>query len=200
MTLGVLRPAGSQPARVYWVRRLVVLAAVVAVVLVAVWVVPFVAGKVGDLFSGAKGAAAGPTTTTSAAPVGPQPCAADALGLTLAADAASYPARALPTLTVTLVNKGPAGCVVDAGEAQREIVIMSGTDRIWSSRDCATGAALTRELLLAPGAPDATTVQWQRTRSAAGCPAGQPAALKGTYSATLTLAGASSQPVVFVLG
>ena len=196
--MGVLRPAGSLSARVYWVRRFVVLAAVVAVVLVAVWVVPFVAGKVGDLFSGAKGAASAPTTTSPAAG-GPKPCAVDALGLALAADGASYPASALPTLTVTLVNKGPASCVVDAGEAQREIVIMSGTDRIWSSRDCAAGAALTRELLLVPGAPDATTVQWQRTRSAAGCPAGKPAALKGTYSATLTLAGVSSQAAVFVL-
>lgn len=195
--MGVLRPAGSLPPRVYWVRRFVVLAAVVAVVLVAVWVVPFVAGKVGDLFSGSKGAA--PAPTTSAAAAGPKPCAAEALGLTLAADGASYPASALPTLTVTLVNNGPAGCVVDAGEAQREIVVMSGTDRIWSSRDCASGAALTRELLLAPGTPDSTTVQWQRTRSAAGCPGGQPAALKGTYSATLTLAGVSSQPAVFVL-
>jgi hypothetical protein len=181
MTLGVLRPAGSLPARVYWVRRFVVLAAVLAVVLIVAWIVPFVVGKVG------------------AAPVGPQPCAAGALGLTLAADAASYPAGALPTLSVTIVNNGPTECVVDAGEAQREIVITSGTDRIWSSRDCATGVALTRELLLAPGAPDATTVQWQRTRSAAGCPGDHPAALKGTYSATLTLAGASSPPVVFVL-
>jgi len=198
MTLGVLRPAGSLPARVYWVRRLVVLAAVVAVVMVAVWVVPFVAGKVGDLFSSTTSAAPGPTTT-SAPPVGPQPCAAEALGLTLAADGASYAPSALPTFTVTLVNNGPAGCVVDAGEAQREIVIMSGSDRIWSSRDCASGDALTRELLLAPAAPDATTVQWQRTRSAAGCPGGQPKALKGTYSATLTLAGVSSQPAVFVL-
>ncbi|MGV8979163.1 MAG: hypothetical protein ACOH17_14075 [Cellulomonas sp.] len=195
----MLRPAGSLPARVYWVRRLVVLAAVVAVVLVVVWAVPFVAGKVGDVLSGTKGAASAPATTSTTA-VGPQPCAGDVLGLTLAADAASYPASALPTLTVTLVNKGPASCVVDAGEAQREIVIMSGTDRIWSSRDCAAGAALTRELLLAPGTPDATTVQWQRTRSAAGCPGGQPAALKGTYSATLMLAGVSSPPVVFVLG
>jgi hypothetical protein len=199
MTLGVLRPAGSLPARVYWVRRFVVLAAVLAVVLIVAWIVPFVVGKVGDLFSGAQSAAPGATTTTPAAEVGPQPCATDALGLTLAADAASYPAGALPTLSVTLVNNGPAGCVVDAGEAQREIVITSGTDRIWSSRDCATGVALTRELLLAPGAPDATTVQWQRTRSAAGCPGDHPAALKGTYSATLTLAGASSPPVVFVL-
>lgn len=197
--MGVLRPEGSLPARVYWVRRLVVLAAVVAVVLIAAWAVPFVAGKAGDLFSGAKGAAPAPTTTTSAA-VGPQPCAPASLGLTLAADAASYPASALPTFTVALVNNGTVGCVVDAGEAQREIVVMSGADRIWSSRDCASGATLTRELLLAPGAPDTTTVQWQRTRSVTGCPGGQPAALKGTYSATLTLAGVSSQPVVFVLG
>ena len=84
---------------------------------------------------------------------------------TVAPPAAAAATPVVPqALTVTLVNNGLASCVVDAGEAQREIVIMSGTDRIWSSRDCAAGTALTRELLLARGAPDTTTVQWQRKR------------------------------------
>ncbi|HZL03759.1 MAG TPA: hypothetical protein VFC48_11615, partial [Cellulomonas sp.] len=71
MTLGVLRPAGSLPARVYWVRRFVVLAAVVAVVLIAAWIVPFVAGKAGDLFSGARSATPGPTSAAGVVGVGP---------------------------------------------------------------------------------------------------------------------------------
>ena len=190
----VLRPAGPLPARVYWARRLAVLVAAVVALAAAVVVVQVVGGMVGSPRSAA--ASLSPSTNASA---GGRVCPAGTLGLTLAADGASYPASAMPVFTVKVVSNGPAGCIVDAGEAQREIVITSGTDRIWSSRDCAAAAAMSRPLLMAPGVPDETQVQWQRTRSAAGCPANRPAALKGTYSATLTLPGASSPPVVFVL-
>jgi hypothetical protein len=194
------------PARVYWMRRLVVLTALAVVVAVVVLLVRLFGGAAGSVHAGAA-ATARPRPTTSTAPSttpsptssAPRACAAGSLKLTLTADAASYPRGALPTFTVTIVDAGPTACLVDAGDAQREIVIASGADRIWSSRDCASPAAQSRRLLLAPGAPDATQVQWPRTRSAAGCPGGQPAALKGTYSAVLTLAGASSQPVALVL-
>lgn len=208
--VGVLRPAGPMPARVYWMRRLVVLGAVAVVVALGVVLVRLVGGGPGSSSVGAArtlppSPSASPTTSraasTTPSPTSgvPPACEAASLGLTLEADAASYPRAKLPTFTVTLVNTGPVPCLVDAGDAQREIVVTSGADRIWSSRDCAGPATRSRRLLLVPGTPDKTQVQWSRTRSAAGCPGNQPAALKGTYSAVLTLAGASSQPVALVL-
>jgi hypothetical protein len=189
------------------VRRLVVLVGVAVALAVVVWLVQLVGGNGRGTTAGAPPAAQPSPSTVAAVSTTPPPtanvpqaCAAAGLGLTLTADAGSYPRGGVPTFTVTIVNRGPTACLVDAGDAQREIVVTSGADRVWSSRDCAAPDAQSRRLLLAPSVPDATQVRWPRTRSAAGCPAGQPAALKGTYSATLTLAGASSPPVPFVLG
>ena len=77
---------------------------------------------------------------------------------------------------------------------------MSGTDRIWSSKDCAPADSSARSLLLAPAASDTTQIAWNRVRSAPGCPAGQAAAKAGTYQVSVTLAGTSGGPVVFRLG
>jgi hypothetical protein len=200
--MGVLRPAGPLPARVYWFRRFVVVGIPLVIVAVVVWVL---LGR-GDGASpddtaqepGTSETPAGDGTTTDET-TGPEACAVEALGLTLTADAASYAPGALPTLTVSLVNNGTVDCLVDAGEAQREILIVSGEDRIWSTRDCAAEDTLARELLLVPGTPDVTTVQWARVRSAVGCPTDEVDAQPGTYSATLSLAGVTPPPAVFVL-
>lgn len=197
--MGVLRPEGSLPARVYWTRRLVVLLALAAVVVLVVVGARALLGGEDD-----PAAAPGPGSSTGTSGEGTEPttpgtpaCEPADLGLELVADATSYPAGALPTFTVRLVNDGEAACLVDAGEAQRQILITSGSDRIWASTDCASDEAL--QLLLAPGEPDERQVQWDRNRSAEGCAGDQPAAQPGTYQAVLTLAGVSTAPVVFGL-
>ncbi|GEL47048.1 hypothetical protein CHO01_21640 [Cellulomonas hominis] len=197
--MGVLRPEGSLPARVYWVRRAVVLLVLVAVVVLLVLGVRALLGG-----SDPEGTPA-PTSPTTAATDGKSDaeaastpaCDAAALGVTLAADGTTYGAGALPTFTITLVNDGEQPCLVDAGEAQRQILITSGSDRIWASTDC--GGTDPMPLLLAPGEPDERQVQWDRNRSVEGCATGQAAALPGTYQAVLTLAGVTTEPVVFGL-
>lgn len=190
--MGVLRPEGSLPTRVYWVRRVVVLLAVVVVVVLAVVGVRALLTPSGD---DAPAAAPSPSQPEESAetPV----CEPGAVGLTLTADATSYPAGALPTFTVRVVNDGDVTCLLDAGDAQRAIVVTSGSDRIWASTDCATGDEL--KLLLEPEQADERQVQWDRNRSVEGCAAGQAAALPGTYQAVLTLGGVSTDPVVFGL-
>lgn len=200
--MGVLKPAGPLPARVYWFRRVVVVG--IPLVLVAVLVWAFAGRGGGSPDGGADAGQDGAPATDATQPAedadtGPKACDPQTLTLTLSADGTSYAAGALPTLTVTLTNDGPAPCLIDVGEAQREIVVTSGTDRIWTSRDCAAADAQSREILLAPGTADATQLVWQRVRSAQGCPADQPAAQPGTYSAALTLGPLAPAPVVFVL-
>lgn len=201
--MGVLRPAGPLPSRVYWTRRFVVLGLPLLVVIAIVWVLvgrggsPQDANDVNAEGSGEQQPADGAEDEPADAGA-PQACAPEALALTLAADSASYAAAAIPTFTVTLANTGEADCLVDAGSGQLEIAIVSGEDRIWSSRDCPAGAA-ERKLLLGPGQSDVTQVQWTRVRSAEGCATGLPAVKSGTYSATLAVAGAASAPQVFVL-
>ncbi len=190
--MGVLRPEGSLPPRVYWVRRAVVLLVAVAVVVLAVVGVRALLAP-GDDDTPAPATSPSQAETSAETPV----CEPGAIGLALTTDATGYPAEALPVFTVRVVNDGDVTCLLDAGDAQRAIVVTSGTDRIWASTDCATGDEL--KLLLEPEQADERQVQWDRNRSVEGCAAGQAAALPGTYQAVLTLAGVSTDPVVFGL-
>jgi hypothetical protein len=189
---------------VYWVRRVVVLAALLLVVVLVVIGIRALTSRddgaeptAGTSQSSPVEPAESPQTTT--ADEGTPDCAAASLGVTLAADGTSYPAGALPTFTITLVNNGADACLVDAGDAQRSILITSGSDRIWASTDCTPADAAPLQLLLGPGQTDERTLQWDRTRSAEGCPADQGTPRPGTYQAVLTLAGVTTEPVVFGL-
>lgn len=193
------------PARVYWVRRLVVLGIpLLVVVLLVVWLT----GRGDD--AGATPAAV--TSTSAVAPVEPTPsttpseepggvsdCDATTLAVAMTATAESFGPGQSPSFSVSITNNGSESCLVDAGEASREIVITSGDDRVWSNRDCIVAGTESRELLLPAGGNDTSQLAWNRVRSEPTCPAGLPAPGSGTYSAQLTLAGAAAAPAVFGL-
>ncbi len=214
----VLHPVGPRSSRVYWVRRLVVVLAVLA--LVALGVVVGRALTNGDAHAGADansesedataddasdGAAEPGATDQDAAGQedgvdgsGPTACDAATITLTLTADQQSYSAGQKPVFTVTITNTSSASCTIDAGEANREILITSGNDRIWSSTDCPSEPT-ERNLLLPAGGRDESAVTWQQVRSAPECPGDLSAPRPGTYQATATVAGVSSTAVVFQL-
>ena len=211
----VLHPVGPQRARVYWVRRLLVVVLLAALVLVAGTAVSWVRGL--GVEPGAAAAADGPELSgplaatgdgdaevadddAEAAPATPVDCRPEALQLTLTSGAVEFAAGENPVLTATVTNIGDVPCTVDAGDATREVLITSGTDRIWSTKDCAPVQTASRQLLLDAGAADAVPIEWPRVRSAEGCPGELPEPLPGTYQAVATLAGTASQTVVFILG
>ncbi|WP_028046106.1 hypothetical protein [Cellulomonas sp. URHE0023] len=208
--MGAQQPPPRLPARVYWVRRLVVLGIpLLVIVLLVAWI-----ATRGD---GGSTPAAQTTTTTappastdapasapavvpSTEPGGVADCDATTLAISMTATAESFGPGVPPTFNVSITNIGGVPCLVDAGEASREIVITSGADRIWSNRDCIAAGSETRDLLLPEGGSDATQLAWNRVRSAPGCPPDLPAPGAGTYSAQFTLAGAVAAPAVFGLG
>ncbi|WP_407341251.1 hypothetical protein [Pengzhenrongella phosphoraccumulans] len=199
----VLHPVGPNPPRVYWVRRLVVVIALVVVlggVTAAVWAVAFRgSGAAADVGGGAPAASGGSDPAAKDDAANPAECAPADLTLTLTADAAQYPEGTDPVLQGSVTNTGTVPCIVDAGDAAREVVISSGSDRIWSTKDCASADTASRQLLLAAGARDAFEIPWGRVRSAEGCPLDLPAPRAGTYQAVATLLGTSAAPVAFVL-
>lgn len=147
------------------------------------------------------GSGEGPDTEGAALePVagGPLGCDVADLALMVTTDARSYPAGAQPVFSVTLANTGSTTCVVDAAMATRQVEVMSGADRIWSSADCGEPASESLALL-EPGARTEATVTWSRARSAAGCPEDLPEPQPGTYTATATALGATSATAVFDL-
>lgn len=221
----VLHPVGPRPARVYWVRRLVLLALAAALVTVLAVAVGAARGGAADGATPVAGAAAGgdegaaPSGGASAADTsageeeaaedGPAEAGADnpgaacsptGLTTTLTADATSYAAGVTPTFTVTLTNSGDAACTVDAGLANQSLVVTSGADRIWSSADCPADTPGERLLLMAPGAAETMPVAWPRVRSDEECSADLPEPRPGTYTAVAVVAGVQSGPVVFELG
>ena len=201
----VLHPVGPQPPRVYWARRLVLVLGLVLVVAVA-WALLTGTRSGGEESAAPADEGAGETVADQAAegepaPVGdtgPAPCTPTELAATVTTATRAFGADEQPVFAVGLTNTGAGACTVDAGDAAREIVVTSGTDRIWSSLDCPV-AAEPRMLLLEPGARDEVQVTWPRVRSAPGCPTDLPAPRPGTYGAVLTVLGATSAAAVFDL-
>ena len=200
----VLHPVGPNPPRVYWVRRLAVLVGillVIAVVGVVGWALTFRGGAAGAAGAGSVAGvdaekAGGSKAAASATPVD---CTAAEVQLAVVSDATQYASGANPVLKVSVTNGGARPCTVDAGDAARELVVSSGNDRIWSTKDCAGGETASRQLLLDAGARDSVDIPWARVRSAEGCPANLPAPRTGTYQVAVTLLGAGSAPAVFTL-
>lgn len=190
----VMHPVGPEGARVYWIRRLIVIA--VAIGLIALLWAFLARGKSSPAHQ------AGPTSSapTTAAPSGGAGCVAASLQVTLTASAQTYAASEMPSFTLTAVNTGRTACTLTMSDASRQLVITSGSDRIWSSADCpATAPPATPLLLLAAGDKGTAAIGWDRARSAQGCPAGLAAPRSGTYKAAGSLLGANSDAVVFTL-
>lgn len=215
----VLRPVGPKHAAVYWRRRIVVLLALVAVIALVGTVVRLVAGdrdgagsdnaaKVASATPTATGAPSGspsattsPTASPTASPTGgtgAPACAPAALQVTATADASTYSAKANPKLGMLIRNVGDKACSLDAGSAALELVVVSGSDRIWSSDDCQEDAQSNVQVVK-PGAELASSVSWPRQRSAEGCPAKLPEPKAGTYQLTGRVGDITSKPLVFTL-
>lgn len=190
-------PASRPPARVFWIRRLVVLGIpLLLVVVLAVWWT----GRGGDAQADVP---TPPVTSPGSEPdteAGIPECAPAQLALAITPVAESFPAGVEPVFEVSVTNSGPEPCLVDAGDGQREVVVTSGEDRVWSSLDCVAPEADPRTLLLVGGQSDVTQLGWARLRSAAGCAGDLPAPGDGTYSVTVAVGGAVSPAAVFGLG
>ncbi|SFA90885.1 hypothetical protein [Cellulomonas marina] len=156
-------------------------------------------GATGDA-SGAEGAPAAAPSPSPSEISGVPLCTADALRVAAVPTTTAFPAGTDPTFTLRIENTGDDPCLVDAGDAHREVVLTSGDDRVWSPRDCVPEGEGSRLLLLAGGSGDEQSLAWDRVRSAPGCPGGQATAGSGTYALTFSVAGATAQPAVFTLG
>jgi hypothetical protein len=215
----LLHPRGPLPPGVYWRRRGVTLA-VVALVLLLLSRACGSDGKPGALapsssptpshtvtpsrtaspkpsVSPTKSASPTPSPTTSA-PLGP--CTASDLLLSAKADAQSYPAGRRPVLTIGIANKGTVPCTRDIGQAAREIRVMSGNDRVWSSDDCSPGGGSEVVTLVPGAAPRTFSVTWSRKRSLPGCKTGTKEAAAGSYKVTGRFGDLTSAPDTFSLG
>ena len=186
------RPVGPEPAETYWRRRAVLAAVVVLLPLLVAFLLRD--GGEADRLSGASpepppGTAGSPPAATLAGPPDPSssaspgqtdPCPANAVGVTVKADKDSYPVGGRPVLELAVTNTGPVPCTLDLGQGAVELVIFSGSDRIWSSDDCASGRGA-KSTTLEPAKPAVTRLTWAGRRSLPGCEGPKAEAQPGTY-------------------
>lgn len=201
-------PVGPQPPSVYWRRRLLVLIGLIAVVVVIVLIVlrPGSGSPTGDTTptpSDTPAPSSTPTPTfTSAA--GGDACNPAQIAIVAITDATSYNAGVQPKLSMSITNIGAAPCTFDVGTSAQEYIITSGTDRIWSSKDCQTGASA-NPVILAPDLEQTTTpFPWDRTRSSTtSCDSSRPDAVAGpdgpTYRLQVKLGDIESEDRAFRL-
>ena len=102
------------------------------------------------------------------------------LSLAAVADARSYKVGSRPRLSLVVRNTGAVACRRDVGSGALELLVISGSDRIWSSDDCSNGRAV-NPVLLGPGASRAVRLSWSGRRSAPGCPGTRTQTTAGTY-------------------
>lgn len=201
-------PPRRLPSRVYRRRRAAVLLALVVIVAGLAIVLSL------QPWAGAPDAQPSPTPTTSlptlypstspeATPGAAPACTADSVAVTAVTDASSYAPGAEPQLSLSLTNTSSADCVIDAGTSKQVFTITSGSEQIWTSTDCQTGATDLPMLLQAGRSVTGSALTWDRTRSSAEtCSGGREAVGAGgaAYNLSVSVAGIpSGSPTQFLL-
>ena len=168
-------PIGPLPPSVYWRRRAIILGLIV-----------LLAGGVWTLFS-AFTATPTPTPSAAATPGVVAPCDPQDITLSAVTDRESYAEGELPQFSMNITNTGDVTCTLEVGSDKQRYTTTSGSDSIWDSTVCQTGAEPFVQELTAGQTVTPSAVEWGRARSD-NCDSGTPA----------VGGGASYQLTVFV--
>lgn len=158
-------PVGPQTPKVYWRRRLMVGLGALAVVIVIILILnrPGADAKAGAK-PDAPAAAAHSVAPTKPAADGAA-CLPANITLEAVADKATYVAGEQPQISMKITNTGHTGCTINLGSTQQELIVTSGSEQIWDSKDCQTGAVDAPTTLTAGQVIPTTAIPWDRTRS-----------------------------------
>lgn len=200
------RPVGPEPAPTYWQRRAFLAVAVLLLLLLLLFLLTSSGG--GQERVATSGASPSPNASSSAGPSGsPQPsaspgstpCDPPALTATATTERNDYPVGGRPVLVLTVTNTGTTPCTRDLGQGAVELMVVSGSDRIWSSDDCAPGGPV-KSVVLAPQEESVTRLTWAGRRSQPGCAGDKAATQAGTYRVNARLGDLRVEGSAFVLG
>ncbi|HEY8700012.1 MAG TPA: hypothetical protein VIM08_03445 [Arthrobacter sp.] len=142
----------------------------------------------------------GNTATASSTPTATPTCDQNLVTVSASTDKASYGPEENPLFTLKVTNGGQLPCEVNIGTSQMEYLVTSGSDRIFSSRDC---QAKSEDLIktIQPGASETANFPWPRNRTVEGCQPIQakPGAGGAYYVFTAKLGSRTSPKAVFQL-
>ena len=224
----MFHPVGPQPPSVYWRRRLVLFAAVLALlVLLALTLKTITSG--GSDPASAQGTApstgartSGPTSLPKSSPAKhrstsrtvrsstskatpshssstpPPACASKDLSIAAVAGKSSYQVGDQPLVELQVTNDGAGPCVQDLADKQVELKVYNGESRVWGSHDCKVQPG-TAERTLTPHTPVLVAITWSGLSSRPGCAGTRQRVGAGTYTLYATLAGKTGKATQFSL-
>ncbi len=202
------RPARKPLSPVYRRRRLLVGAILLLVIALAVGgfaaITNALSGASPEAGSQSRPESPGSTAAGPTAPASPTPspaagCDQKLVTVSATTDKAAYAAGEKPLLSLKVTNGNKVPCEVNIGTSQMEYMITSGSDRIFSSRDCqAESTDLVKTIR--PGGSETANFPWQRNRTVQGCAAVDAEPAGGTYVFTARLGSKTSPRAVFELG
>ncbi|RII43331.1 hypothetical protein DWB68_03265 [Galactobacter valiniphilus] len=140
-------------------------------------------------------------SSPSGTPAGANPdgsCPAAAVQIKASTDKASYTAKEKPVLQLELVNTLKVACKANVGPSVQEFIVTSGSDRIFSTKDCQKDAQ-DYEIQLEPGKTEQANFTWQRNRTQPGCTPVAAEPRPGTYTLQVKLGKTTSEKVQFRL-
>ena len=200
----ILQPVGTEPAKVYWRRRAVVVGAVVVALILLFMIWPSggdSAPVASPTASAAPTAAASAGASSSASPVpsGSIPACPDADVKVQAGVETDKPTAGSDVVFImTITNNSDVECTRGVGAADTSFTVTSGGYRVWSSDDCNPGGEAASEVI-PPGQAFALQATWDGSITEPGCPSPQRKATSGAYDVTATDGEVTSSATRFVL-
>jgi hypothetical protein len=212
----MLRPVGSLPPRVYWRRRALFLAIVLAALLLLVITFREVSSGSSPRAASAtttsphpstSASSASPSTSSAVASQSPSPtptgsatitvCAPGSLKIAAASDKPTYKVGDQPVVAMQVTNIGTVPCAQSLGDTQIEFRIFNGAARVWGSHDCKIDNTPDLETLPV-GTTVAKTVTWSGYSSQIGCGTRQRVGA-GTYTLFAYLDGVQGTTSQFAI-
>lgn len=218
---GVIHPVGPEKPKVYWVRRLLFLGAIISTLLLIIYSFRSPDSEaavsstqsptptetaLSEVTTVTETPNATPSGTTSpSSSVSPEPststelslCSDEQISLSVSIDPQNPKVSQSMKLTMRIVNTSTSACLRDVGSGVNEITIISGPALIWSTDHCNTSTA-TDVRTLVPNAPVSFTATWDGMQTSKGCVI-RNQATAGTYWAHTRNASKNSDGVRFVL-
>jgi hypothetical protein len=211
----MFHPVGSKPPTVYWRRRLSLVGAVIAVlVLVVLTAKAFAGGNDKPLAGASTTSAHSPSTpitssdprpsststthdeTSGTSTAVPSACDLAKLKVVAVVGKTSYPVGAQPVVELQVTNAGPAPCVQNLADSQIELRVYNGSSRVWGSHDCAIQPG-TKSRTLAVGRAYLSAVLWGGLSSEPGCKGTRQRIGAGQYTLYALLSGKQGTPAQF---
>lgn len=186
-------PVGPLQARVYWIRRAVVLGVILVVILI---IAEACSGGGSGSPGGGRPAASRHHTQTPQPSRTPVPaCDPSTLKLKLSTDTETYTSGQAPKLIGVFSNPTSTSCRLEMSPSQEIWTVKSGTDKIWTTQGCAS-SQIAKQVKLRAGATKMISTFWDGHRLDPGCAEGA-VAQPGEYTLSGTLDGVKGSVAVF---